>query len=284
MGETADEVRAARAEAAGTRGDDPEQIRSEIEETRAEMSQTINALEEKLDPARIADRVKDEVRERASEAIDSAKEKVREATGKAQEVITSASGTVSDFTQRAGTAVKEKSSCVAQYISKNPAPFVLVGLNLGLLVWDACRNGESRTKRGQESSAGMADGVREAAATLTDTVRDVSDRARKSSRAASCQVKTAIRTNPITFGMAALAAGTIVGIAIPIAEFDKEHFGDATNRFVHRAKLVSRELRHATVKAGRALKRLAQDRGVRTEELPRGSYEDEALRARCFTG
>jgi ElaB/YqjD/DUF883 family membrane-anchored ribosome-binding protein len=259
MGETADKIRDARAAAAGKPGDDPEQIQSKIEETRAEMSQTINALEEKLDPARIADRVKDELRERASEAIGSARERVREATEKAQEVITSASGTVSDFTQRAGAAVKEKSSSVAQYVSKNPASFALVGLNLGLLVWDACRNEESPIKLGQESSAGIG------------------DRARESSRAASRQVKTAIRRNPVTFGLAALAAGTIVGMAIPTAEFDREHLSDAADRFVHRAKLMSRELRHAAVKAGRALRCVAQDR------RPTGSYEDQSLRTPRFT-
>jgi hypothetical protein len=235
MGETADKVRAARAAAAGTPGSDPEQIRSEIEETRAEMSQTINALEEKLDPARIADRVKEEVRERASEAIDSATERVREATGKAQELIATAGGTLSDFTQRAGTAVKETSSSVGRFISTNPAPLMLVGLNLGLLVWDACQNGQSRIRPGQESSPGII------------------DRAQKSSRVVGRQVKTAIRRNPITFGMAALAAGTIVGIAIPTAEFDKEHLSDAIQRFVHRGKLMSRELSHAVVKARRAL-------------------------------
>lgn len=44
------------------------------------MSQTIDALQEKLDPARIAEQVKEQIRERATEAYDSAKESIRDAT------------------------------------------------------------------------------------------------------------------------------------------------------------------------------------------------------------
>jgi hypothetical protein len=42
---------------------DPSEIRHEIEETRAEMSETIDAIQAKLDPQRVKERLTDTVRE-----------------------------------------------------------------------------------------------------------------------------------------------------------------------------------------------------------------------------
>lgn len=163
MGETADQVRATRAVAAAGRvtdsqapgsaaefeasGNQPEQIRAGIEETRDQMSRTIDALQEKLDPARIAEKVKEDVREKATEAFDTAKVTILQATEatveKAGKIITDASGAVSDITHRARKAVRYTSSPVLRYVRANPAPFALVGLNLAVLAWNGLRNGKS---------------------------------------------------------------------------------------------------------------------------------------------
>jgi hypothetical protein len=75
------------------------QIRSTIEQTRAEMSDTINALQEKLDPERISAQVKEKVMETAGDAMDAAKESVRDATiGKAERMVSNVADTISDVT------------------------------------------------------------------------------------------------------------------------------------------------------------------------------------------
>ncbi len=118
MGEAADEVKdayefegptgtepgsglPARPEMAATReeGNEAAQIRSEIGRTRTELSETVNALQEKLDPARLKERVKEEVREKAAEAYDAAKNTVREATvGRAEKIMANVSERVSGVT------------------------------------------------------------------------------------------------------------------------------------------------------------------------------------------
>jgi len=87
MGETTDEVRfvdefeapvvepssgtrvTGTSEEANEGGQEAAEIRSGIEQTRADLSETIDALQEKLDPARIAEQVKGQIREKATEAL-----------------------------------------------------------------------------------------------------------------------------------------------------------------------------------------------------------------------
>src|SRR5205823_5554891 len=89
---------------------------------------------EKLDPARIAEQVKGQIREKATDAYDTAKHAVKEATiGKAEKIMSNVSETVSNATQRAGTAVGDKGSSVAQFIRDNPIPFTLIGIGAGML-------------------------------------------------------------------------------------------------------------------------------------------------------
>src|SRR3954453_16428203 len=105
--------------AAGAVGEDREtaQIRSDIEQTRPDLSDTIGALQDKLDPSRIAEQVKNQLREKATEAYDTAKTAVRDATvGKAEKIMANVSETVTDMTGRAGAAVTDTGSTVVRYI------------------------------------------------------------------------------------------------------------------------------------------------------------------------
>ena len=107
--------------------ENPEQLRAEIEDTRAEMSQTINEIQERLSPDYLMDQVK---------------ETVREATvGKVERVMHRAGETIADATEpareamgRAGTAIKETGMSVADTVWRNPIPAALIGLGLGMLV------------------------------------------------------------------------------------------------------------------------------------------------------
>jgi len=122
-------------------GHDTAQIRSNIEQTRADLSDIIGALQEKLDPSRIAEQVKDQLREKATEAYDTAKTAVRDATvGKAEKIMANVSETVTDMTGRAGAAVTDTGSTVVRYIRENPIPFALVGIGLGMLAFNKRQN------------------------------------------------------------------------------------------------------------------------------------------------
>jgi len=99
--------------------DDTTEIRSEIEETRAEMSDTIEAIQERLNPQNLKEQVKDQVREQFQEV----KATVREATiGKAEDMV-----------RNAGDTLDQARYGFMETIRQNPVPAALVGIGLGWL-------------------------------------------------------------------------------------------------------------------------------------------------------
>jgi len=127
MGERSDEVNrhydTDAADAAGADEievtEDTTEIRAGIEETRAEMSETIEAIQERLNPQHLKEQVKDQVREQFQEA----KATVREATiGKAE-----------DMARNVGNTIDEARYGLMETIRQNPVPAALVGLGLGWL-------------------------------------------------------------------------------------------------------------------------------------------------------
>src|ERR1051325_8893146 len=88
-----------------TADQDPEQIRAEIEDTRAEMTQTINEIQERLSPEHLMGQVKETVREATIGKV----EKVMERVG---ETISGVTEPALEVAGRAGTAIKEAGSSV----------------------------------------------------------------------------------------------------------------------------------------------------------------------------
>ncbi|MDQ3704015.1 MAG: DUF3618 domain-containing protein [Chloroflexota bacterium] len=116
--------------------DDPDAIRAGIEQTRAEMSSTINAIQEKLNPQVLMDQAKDTLQDAASNIISTAKDSVREATV----------GRVEDMVSNVTDTARDTGGNFVQMVKDNPIPAALVGLGLG---WLFTRNSGSSSNRGQ---------------------------------------------------------------------------------------------------------------------------------------
>ena len=134
---------------AATTTDDPDaaadQLVSEIAGTRQEMSGTIGALAEKLDPPMLMEQAKEKVTETAtgvldhaketvadaaSSAVDQAKETVREATvGKVEGMVHNAQ----DMMSNAGQTAQEKGGSIVDTIKQNPIPAALAGIGIWML-------------------------------------------------------------------------------------------------------------------------------------------------------
>lgn len=115
------------------------EIRENIEQTRADMSETINAIQERLNPEHLKEQVIEGVKEQFQEAKDT----VRQAT----------IGKVEDMVQSASNTVYETRRTVVQTIKENPIPAALVGIGLGWL-WMNARSNESSHYRANLSSRG----------------------------------------------------------------------------------------------------------------------------------
>jgi len=95
------------------------EIRSDIEQTRDHMSETINAIQDRLSP----DTLKEQVKEQVAEQVREVKDNVREATiGKAEDMV-----------RNAGETVNEARYTVWETIKENPIPAALAGIGLGWL-------------------------------------------------------------------------------------------------------------------------------------------------------
>ncbi len=122
-------------------GDAPEEtehIKAQIVETRSQMGETIDAIQERLSIQNISDQVKEQVSEHISSAIETAKDSVYGAT-------IGNLGKAGKFMQNVG---KELSKTEAgKYARKNPFPLVLIGLGVGLLAYEGFGRKNSRSYR-----------------------------------------------------------------------------------------------------------------------------------------
>lgn len=112
----------------------PEEIRSQIENTRQQMGETIEEIQERLSISHITEQVKEEVSEQISDAWKATKESVLGATidktGEIMEYVNKGLDKVSDT--KIGRAARE-----------NPIAFTLLGAGLGMLLYNAYQGSSS---------------------------------------------------------------------------------------------------------------------------------------------
>ncbi|MDQ3130188.1 MAG: DUF3618 domain-containing protein [Acidobacteriota bacterium] len=117
--------------------DETDQIRDQIVATRSNMSETIDAIQEKLSISNISEQVKEQVSEHISSALETAKDSVYGATF----------GKVGDIMAK---LAKTDAGKVAR---NNPLPLVLIGLGVGLLAYQNAygkKGGKSYRYKGYE--------------------------------------------------------------------------------------------------------------------------------------
>ena len=275
------------ADETATNGDDrTHEIRAKIEETRADMGETIDAIQERLSFANISEQVSEQV----SNALETAKDTVYDAT----------IGKVVGFMKNTGNGISQSS--MVRTVKDNPLPFILIGAGAGLLAYQGFSGKGRRAAQGYQgrylTSGQSGENVesslpREAVQAARDTVSNAAGNAYRSvTRAAENTYAEAgelanraiekagdlgtkahetyqhvLEERPWVIGVAALAAGAAVGVAIPASRYENQLMGDtranlmsrvqeAADGFVDRAK-------QAATQAGRNIsdeaKSLAED-------------------------
>jgi hypothetical protein len=106
-------------------GQDPDAIRQDIEETRAEMSDTVEAVGYKAD---VPSRAKDKV----SETVESVKSKVSDTATRAKEAVSGTTSRVGDATPSRGE-VKQQTRRVAGMAKENPLGLAIGAAAIGFL-------------------------------------------------------------------------------------------------------------------------------------------------------
>lgn len=227
-----------------------EQIRSEIEDTRAEMGQTINEIQERLSPEHIVNQVK---------------ESVRDATiGKVQRAMDTMGEKISDVTEPAREVMGRAGNAIADSVWKNPIPLAFIGLGVGMLMmrrFGARTSGLTHQERMQprtgvtsppESESQKKEGtVSRTFQQVKDTASDLASRSTNNLSALSSQAKDGaiqvsnrfgdiLRDNPLAVGAAAIAAGAAVGLVLPSTRLEKDYIGETSGMLVDKAGQVAR--------------------------------------------
>lgn len=274
--------------------EDTEHIKARIEETRNQMGDTIDAIQERLSFANISEQVSETV----GLAIESAKDTAYDAT----------IGKVVNFMKNFGDEVTH--SGAFRTVRSNPVPFALIGLGTGLLAYQALRGGQgsSRTGNGRggrrvydrgegerstfdsaRESVGDAasrayEGVAGKAGTALESVGNVAGSALESVSGAVTNAYTGagyvahrayerageygiaahekydeyLEENPLALGAVALAVGAAVGFAIPSTQYEGKLMGEARENLMLRAQDAAGSLvdkaKQAATEAGQTIK------------------------------
>ncbi|MGZ8481323.1 MAG: DUF3618 domain-containing protein [Candidatus Limnocylindria bacterium] len=196
------------------------EIRADIEETRLEMGETLSELGDRLEPSRL---------------MDQAKENVREATiGRVE-----------------GTA-KGVSEMVMETIKRNPIPAAIAGTGLALL-WvnrkggkgsngysEAYRsnghrpeqkNGGLDVSRVGDVAAGVGQNVGQAVGQVgesaTQVTSEVIERGRQTVGEVGWRLDRFMKASPLAMGAIAIGGGAVVGALVPEMPQERQMLGDA---------------------------------------------------------
>jgi len=268
-----------------------EQLRAEIEDTRADMSQTLNEIQERLSPDHLMGQVKETVREATIGKV----ERVMERVG---ETISGVAEPAREVAGRAGTVIKDAGTSVGYSIWKNPIPVAMIGLGVGMLVMRNFRGpsySSSSSRRfspgtrsnyelgdlgetsrptyrtGTGTGTGTLNQVRETASDLasrsTDALSNLGTKAKDSASAVSTRFGRMMRENPLAVGAVAVAAGTAVGLVLPSTRLESEYIGETGERLVERVEDVARG---ALDKVQDAAKQMAAPEGQHGQQGQQG--------------
>lgn len=235
--------------------EDTQKIREQIEETRQDLSETINALQEKLSFENISEQVTEQVSNQISNVYQKTKETVFDNTLKTAGILMN---TVNKGMQK---------SKIYNVAKENPLPLFLIALGAGLLLFktpgrsnsasyrlkskNRRKNHENREVRqsstlestrdkisdtasaAYQSTTEFADNayqnVRETANRTYEKVSDLGNQARE-------QYDYYINENPLAVGAVALAAGVGIGMMLPTTRYEDNLMGETSRNLLSMAK------------------------------------------------
>jgi hypothetical protein len=124
---------------------DPDVIRRQIEDTRRELSYDVDALNEKVNPARVVDRrvtaakgritsVKEKVMGTAQDTTYTAQHRAQEAAGTVQDAASSAAESVQSAASSAAGAVQQAPDAIVRQAQGNPLAAGMIAFGVGWLV------------------------------------------------------------------------------------------------------------------------------------------------------
>ena len=145
---------------------DPDVIRRQIEDTRRELSYDVDALNEKVNPARVVDRrvtaakgrmssLKEKVMGSAQDTTATAQYRASNMAGSVQDSASNAAGTVQDAASSAVSAVQQAPDQVIRQTQGNPLAAGLIAFGVGWLVSSLLPASEKEKQLAQQAESAV---------------------------------------------------------------------------------------------------------------------------------
>ena len=203
------------------------EIRAEIEQTREDLSETVNAIQDRLQPSTLA-----------SNAVDSVKDAARER-----------------FRDLTDTET-------VRYVRDNPMPVTMIGIGLAGLAWLAFGRPDDhnhsrdwddprawRVRSGYESERDrhlpgdqMRDEVSEGRRTgVREEGRHLVQRTRQTTRQAQSALQRTWDENPLLIGAAAAVVGALVAASVPATESENRLMGETRDHMIEGVQQVVKD-------------------------------------------
>jgi gas vesicle protein len=148
--------------------DDPDVLRRQIEDTRRELSYDVEALNEKVNPARVVDRRVTAVKGRVTRLKEQVMGGAEDTTTSAQHLASRATDSVGDAVSSAAGAVQEGPRVVARQAQGNPLAAGLIAFGVGWLVSSLIPPSEKERDLAQQAESAL----REHKDTLLEPVKE----------------------------------------------------------------------------------------------------------------
>lgn len=216
-----------------------QEIRSGIAQTRADMSETIDAIQDKLRPGNIAA---------------AATDRIKNATSRAARNVADAA------TDTANATMARTREFVGNGGNGRTVAGAMIGIGAAWLIVDRWRYSSGRRREWRDSSypgsyrtgewrrpedysttpSQEDDSTARDYSSTSARVRDVQTRAVRRAERAVDGFERLLRRNPLMVGAAAMAVGAAVGLALPETERENEWMGEAREELFERAQDMAR--------------------------------------------
>jgi ElaB/YqjD/DUF883 family membrane-anchored ribosome-binding protein len=243
---------AVRARQTGEGADDTRRVRSEIERTRSDMSETIDEIQNRLSPSNMAAQARETIKEKT--------------VGRVRNLAGSAGEGASDLADRTRQVARDT-------VGENPWPAILLGVGAAWMIFDRTRRSghdyETERLLHDDGSAGYYEVDRGGASGaagrpwrgssdydesvsrdyrsgdtwrtgeqggLSRSSRQAIGRARSNMSDFSSRMQHLMQRNPLVVGAVAAAVGVAVGLSLPETERENRLMGEARDGLLEKAQ------------------------------------------------
>ena len=134
---------------------DPDVIRRQIEDTRRELSYDVDALNEKVNPARVVDRRVTAAKGKMSNLKEKVMGSAQDTTSRTQGVASNAAGSVQGAAASAATAVQQAPDTIVRQTQGNPLAAGLIAFGVGWLVSSLLPASEKEKQLAQQAESAV---------------------------------------------------------------------------------------------------------------------------------